>query len=190
MDGVYLFASPASKVLFGWDPDRLVGQCPEAFVHPDDAGLVISARDRALQTTPRAVAAVFRFRCADATYRWAETLSTSVHDGTETLIVSTVRDIGDRRKLNLDLWRQATTDPLTGVANRAVLVDRLQHALRRLERHTGLVGILFLDLDGFKVVNDTLGHQGGDAVLLQLAERLRRLLRPPDTLARLGGDEF
>ena len=106
------------------------------------------------------------------------------------LVVSSVRDIGNRKDLELDLQRRATTDPLTGIANRTVFMDRLHQALRRLERHDGLVAVLFLDLDHFKLINDTIGHHAGDAVLLQMADRLRRFLRPQDTLARLGGDEF
>jgi len=76
------------------------------------------------------------------------------------------------------------------VANRTVFMDRLHQALRRLERRDGLVAVLFLDLDRFKLINDSVGHLMGDAVLLQMAERLRGFLRPQDTLARLGGDEF
>ena len=189
-DGIYLFASAASQVLFGWEADQLVGKHQDDFVHPDDVALVARSRQHALETAPGAVTTVLRFRCADASYRWTETVSTTVEGQGGTLVVSTVRDIGDRRQSDLDLRRKATTDPLTGVANRTVLMDRLQHALLRLERHAGLVAILFLDLDRFKVVNDTVGHQSGDEVLLQMAERLRRFLRPQDTLARLGGDEF
>ncbi len=110
--------------------------------------------------------------------------------GPEPLVVSAIRDIGDRKKSELDLELKASTDPLTGVANRTVFMDRLRHALRRLERRDTLVAVLFLDLDRFKLINDSVGHLIGDAVLMKMAERLRAFLRPQDTLARWGGDEF
>jgi diguanylate cyclase (GGDEF)-like protein len=106
------------------------------------------------------------------------------------LVVSAIRDIGDRKKSELILEQKASTDPLTGVANRSVFMDRLRHALSRLERRDSLVTVLFLDLDRFKLVNDSVGHQIGDAILTNMAERLRGFLRPHDTLARWGGDEF
>lgn len=191
VDGTYLFVSPASLARFGWAPGELVGKDARDFAHADDAARFDETRD-AVWSQPEAPAltTMFRFRCADGSYRWTETVSTVVHDGADALIVSTIRDIGDRRRTELDLRRQATTDPLTGVANRTVFMDRLQQALRRVQRRDGVVAVLFLDLDRFKLINDTLGHLMGDAVLLQMAERLRAFLRPQDTLARLGGDEF
>jgi diguanylate cyclase (GGDEF)-like protein len=86
--------------------------------------------------------------------------------------------------------RRTTSDPLTGVNNRVMFMDRLHQALRRLHRRDGLVVVLFLDLDRFNLINGSVGHSTGDAVLRQMAERLRGLLRPQDTLARLSGDEF
>jgi diguanylate cyclase (GGDEF)-like protein len=106
------------------------------------------------------------------------------------MVVSSTRDIAERRTAELELQRRAATDPLTGVANRTVFMDRLRQALHRLDRRDGLVAVLFLDLDRFKLINDSLGHHVGDSVLLQMAERLLQVLRPQDTLARLGGDEF
>lgn len=190
VDGVYQFVSTASFALFGWKPADLMGRHQDAFIHPDDVALVDQARQGGLHDPTVAVTTVCRFRCAGGTYRWTETLSRLVDSGNERLVVSAVRDIGDRRKSELDLERQATTDALTGVANRTVFMDRLQQALRRLERRDGLVAVLFLDLDRFKLINDSVGHLIGDAVLLKMAERLRAFLRPQDTLARWGGDEF
>jgi diguanylate cyclase (GGDEF)-like protein/PAS domain S-box-containing protein len=88
------------------------------------------------------------------------------------------------------LSHQALHDPLTGLPNRALFVDRLEHAVAGLGRTQGLIAVLFLDLDGFKFVNDSLGHDVGDVVLATVAERLQRSLRPTDTIARFGGDEF
>jgi diguanylate cyclase (GGDEF)-like protein len=89
-----------------------------------------------------------------------------------------------------DQRRASLHDPLTGLPNRALILDHLRLALARSRRRPSNVGVLFVDLDGFKVVNDTLGHQSGDAVLVATGERLRAALRPPDTVGRLGGDEF
>jgi diguanylate cyclase (GGDEF)-like protein len=85
---------------------------------------------------------------------------------------------------------EAVHDPLTGLANRTLLRDRLEHALARVERGASTTGILFIDLDNFKHVNDAYGHAAGDAVLVELGRRLRATVRPADTVARLGGDEF
>ena len=97
------------------------------------------------------------------------------------------RTLGERQKLEAELKRQALHDPLTGLANRVLFADRLEHALARRRE---LVAVLYLDLDDFKIVNDTLGHEAGDQVLARTAERLRSAVRPQDTVARLGGDEF
>ena len=190
LDGVYAFVSPSCHALFGWHPHELTGAREEAFVHPDDVTAISEARLDAVRASGGTVVTVYRLRTADGTYRWVERLARAVELDSERWIVSSSRDIADRRKSELELLHRASTDPLTGVANRAVFMDRLQQALWRLDRRDGLVAVLFLDLDHFKLINDTAGHLAGDAVLLKMAERLRTFLRPHDTLARLGGDEF
>ena len=189
-DGVYVFASPASMRLFGWAPDHLVGMAHDLLVHPDDVALVQAALSRVLDDPFESQRFVYRFRCADGTYRWTETISRRIDTDHGEVVVSSVRDVGDRETAQLELKRQATTDPLTGAANRTLFMDRFHQALRRLERRNGVVAVLFLDLDRFKVINDSFGHSAGDAVLVAVTERLRGLLRPQDTLARVGGDEF
>ena len=109
-------------------------------------------------------------------------------DGTSTHLVGTVQDITDRRRLEDEIRYQAFHDALTGLANRALLLERLNHALIRRERTP--MALLFLDLDEFKGVNDALGHAAGDDLLVGFARRLESLIRPSDTPARFGGDEF
>ena len=111
--------------------------------------------------------------------------------GESPLVVCMLEDITDRKQVELQLVHDAFHDPLTGLPNRALFIDRLDHLLvratRRTEQH---FAVLFLDLDRFKVVNDSLGHLKGDQLLMAIAQRLRFCVRPDDTVARLGGDEF
>ena len=99
-------------------------------------------------------------------------------------------DITTRKRAETQLAHQALHDPLTGLPNRTLFLDRLSLALARLERRPGTVAVLFLDLDRFKVVNDSLGHDVGDQLIMVMAQRLRAVLRPGDTAGRFGGDEF
>ncbi|CAA9459132.1 MAG: diguanylate cyclase/phosphodiesterase (GGDEF & EAL domains) with PAS/PAC sensor(s) [uncultured Rubrobacteraceae bacterium] len=105
-------------------------------------------------------------------------------------VVHAVIDITERKALEEQLAYQAFHDPLTGLSNRTLFMDRLEHALARVGRSKDSVAVMFLDLDNFKVVNDSLGHEVGDRLLVVVSERLQPCLRPGDTIARLGGDEF
>jgi len=108
----------------------------------------------------------------------------------ETFVVATITDETERRRSAEELFHRAVHDPLTGLANRVLLGDRLDHALARADRRGRWLGILYIDLDGFKAVNDTWHHAVGDEVLRIVAERLTGAVRPQDTVARFGGDEF
>ncbi len=187
-EGVLRYVSPACYDLFGWKPDELEGRTEDEFIHPDDLAALRDCRE-ALESAEVATVS-YRFICQDGSSRWTEATSRRVDENGELLVVSAIRDVTNRQMHIARLEHQAFSDPLTGVANRTVLLDRLRHGLRRLGRSSGVLAVLYLDLDRFKVVNDSLGLRVGDSVLLQMAERLVQHLRPADTLGRLGGDEF
>src|SRR5262249_50070429 len=105
-------------------------------------------------------------------------------------LVLNMRDISERKRLEARLTHQAFHDPLTGLANRALFANRVEHALASSARRGLPIGVLFLDLDNFKRVNDSFGHEAGGAGLVEVANRLRTCLRAGDTPARFGGDEF
>jgi diguanylate cyclase (GGDEF)-like protein/PAS domain S-box-containing protein len=130
---------------------------------------------------------------ADGTLRWFSQRSTPLHrdeGGCVTQLVLAMRDITDGMDLQTRMEYNSLHDDLTGLPNRALLIDRLNAALIRSMRDRREVAVLFCDLDGFKRVNDTAGHAAGDAVLLEIARRLQSVLREGDTVARVGGDEF
>jgi diguanylate cyclase (GGDEF)-like protein/PAS domain S-box-containing protein len=190
--GDFTYLSPTAFPLLGYAPEELVGKRLTRLIHPEDRALAGVARKSAARSTDVRNTRL-RYRRKDGSYAWIESRSRSVMDPATGAMHETqavLRDIGDRVDTQLSMERQALTDPLTGLANRTLLSDRLSHALRHLKRNAGLVGLLMLDLDHFKVINDTLGHEVGDAVLVDAARRIQRLARAEDTVARFGGDEF
>nr|MDP9478111.1 PAS domain S-box protein [Actinomycetota bacterium] len=190
-DGTVLYESPALEPMLGYAPEDFVGRNNYDLIHPDDAPRVLRAFARLSEERGANPYVEYRFRHADGSWRHLESGGVNLLDepGVGGIVVNT-RDITERKTLEERLLHQALHDPLTGLANRALLLDRLGHALDRAERTEACVAALFLDLDDFKVVNDSLGHDAGDELLVEAAERLGSCLRPEDTIARLGGDEF
>ena len=190
-DGTVLFASAALERVLGIAPGEFVGQNSGSVVHPDDLALVnekfSEVRAGAMLHQP----VLYRASHTDGTWRWIEgTVSDLRDDPSVGGIVVNGRDVSERVEAEERLAHLARHDPLTGLPNRAALLDDLARALARGARRNRSVAALFLDLDGFKVVNDSLGHHVGDQVLVAAAERVRSHLRTGDLLARLGGDEF
>jgi diguanylate cyclase (GGDEF)-like protein/PAS domain S-box-containing protein len=190
-DGTVRFVSPSATRVFGYDPTAVLRQTVPELLHPDD-------RDRASRFFREAALAPgvsgpveWRFRQADGSWLHAEILATNLlHDTSVKGVVLNTRDVSERRRLEEQLTHQAFHDPLTGLANRALFRDRVSHALALAQRRGTPVTVLFLDLDDFKTVNDSLGHGEGDRLLIAVAERFLACARTADTVARLGGDEF
>jgi diguanylate cyclase (GGDEF)-like protein/PAS domain S-box-containing protein len=182
--------SPSVARLLGHDPDRLRGRRLTRLVHPDDVPHV----ERLLNATgrrPGAVTLSARFQRADGEWREIEAVADNrLDDAAVQGIVLSMRDVTVRKALEDELRHQAFHDSLTGLANRALFEDRLVHALARARRQSEPVAILFLDLDDFKTINDSLGHEAGDELLRAVAIRIAQVVRTSDTAARLGGDEF
>jgi diguanylate cyclase (GGDEF)-like protein/PAS domain S-box-containing protein len=134
----------------------------------------------------------FQARAADGTIRWLEMHATPLRDsaGHVSALLGIVRDISDKKHSAELIWKQANFDLLTGLPNRYMFQDRLAQEIKKAHRSGSLLGLLFIDLDYFKEVNDTLGHETGDALLIAVAQRISACVREADTVARLGGDEF
>ncbi len=190
-DGTIAYESPAVERVLGWTPDQRIGTTGEEQVHPEDVERLRQLFFELVQDPHGQVSAEARIRHADGSYRLIEIVGRNLlSDPAVNGIVANYRDITDRRSLEDELRHQAFHDSLTGLANRALFSDRLEHALSRTRRSRHRLAVLFLDLDDFKTINDSLGHSEGDQLLIAVAERLRDAIRVGDTIARMGGDEF
>ncbi len=191
-DGRYVSISPSYSQMIGWSTDEIVGKLAVDFLHPDDC---VPATDALLHLFRGGVlpdVVEVRKRHRDGHYITLGTKAcrvTDPHTGNSIGAVLISRDITrDKEKMG-KLKRLATRDSLTGLPNRAWISDRVGHMLAHCEDQA-YTAVLFIDLNGFKAVNDSMGHAAGDALLQQVGERLKLCMRPGDSVARLGGDEF
>jgi diguanylate cyclase (GGDEF)-like protein/PAS domain S-box-containing protein len=190
VDSTVRYVSPSISRVLGYDASHLVGRALRGFVHPEDHASCEKARIETLAIGRPAVSEC-RIQHRDESWRYMElTTSNLLQDENVGGIVVNLRDVTDRRKLEEELRHQAFHDPLTSLANRALFQDRTGHALARANRQSEPVAVLFLDIDDFKMVNDSLGHAAGDELLCEVARRIVFCIRPSDTAARFGGDEF
>ncbi|MEY2447332.1 MAG: hypothetical protein QOH79_808 [Acidimicrobiaceae bacterium] len=190
--GIITYASEASERLLGFAPQDLVGHPASELVHPDDLPWL---RDRiAADFANTSLAQSVELRARRATGDWVhiEAVVANLADRPSVRgIVVNARDITERKQAEAALEHQALHDGLTGLPNRLLFLDRLDHAITRANRDADTApAVMFLDLDRFKLVNDGMGHDAGDELLAAVAARLRVAIRPGDTIARFGGDEF
>src|SRR5271155_4132803 len=182
LDGRFTLLNPAWEQLLGWSIEELKAHPMQELVHPDDLEQTLALTLAGHHRPAQFVNFTNRYRHRDGSWRWL--LWSARCDGEAW--DAAAKDVTDRMWLE----RQALHDPLTKLPNRLLLMDRARQALARLRRSNGPIALLFIDLDRFKAINDSLGHAVGDHLLISVSERLAEMLRDSDTVARLGGDEF
>lgn len=191
-NGKYVYVNHAMAAMLGYEEEELIGASYRQLYAPED----LSSADERFERRQRGedVPSTYESRLLhkDGQTRIIATISAGpVEQDGEMLTMGTVRDITEQKRIERQLRHNATHDPLTGMPNRTLFVERLRKAMTyAIGRGHISYAVLFLDLDGFKVVNDSLGHAAGDQLLMEIAHRLRSCLRPWDTVARHGGDEF
>jgi diguanylate cyclase (GGDEF)-like protein/PAS domain S-box-containing protein len=189
--GTVLYTSPAWHRVLGWDPTASDRETLVDHLHPDDRPSVTEMLTW-VQTHPGEPRLLtFRVRHLDGSWRHVEMTTTNlVHHDAVRGVVSNLRDVTEQVAAAEYLTQLALHDVLTGLANRRLVLDRVERALEEQRREGGTVAVLYIDLDGFKEVNDVHGHAAGDELLTAVAQRLASSVRGVDTVGRLGGDEF
>jgi diguanylate cyclase (GGDEF)-like protein/PAS domain S-box-containing protein len=190
--GHYLRANDAFCRMLGYEAHEIPLLSLASLTHVDDVQRDTELFQRILdgETTSVAFEKRFRHRDGRTVFAWLTSAVAQDAQGEPLYLISHALDVTERRKEQAELERLALTDTLTGLANRTLLNDRLDQALARLHRESSCAALLMLDVDRFKLVNDSLGHQVGDALLVEVASRIEAVTRADSTVARLGGDEF
>jgi diguanylate cyclase (GGDEF)-like protein/PAS domain S-box-containing protein len=185
------YHTPSVERVLGYGEDELVGRRLSELLQSEEAEKLGGFFADVCATPGAPMPRDLPLRRKDGTVVQLESVFNNLLDvATVGGVVLTARDVTERRALEDQLAHQAFHDSLTGLANRALFSERITHAIERGTRRRNLFAVLFIDLDDFKTVNDSLGHAAGDELLVTVAERIRSAIRPEDTCARLGGDEF
>jgi diguanylate cyclase (GGDEF)-like protein/PAS domain S-box-containing protein len=185
-----LYVNPALCAMFGYSAAELIGVNLRSFVHPADIAVAEADYDVLKNCSLSHVVSELRVVRRDGTTAWIQRDAVMVPGthGSADIIIGQFQDVTARKQAEAELARQAVTDSLTGLGNRKAFLDSV-HSQREAEPAAS-VGIVFIDLDGFKQINDTYGHSVGDAVLIHVAQRIAQLVVDTDSVYRLGGDEF
>jgi diguanylate cyclase (GGDEF)-like protein/PAS domain S-box-containing protein len=191
-DGVVLQANASFGTIVDRSPADLVGVHIESLTHPDDRQLSEAWTHRLFTSNIATRQLEVRYLRADGPRVWVSLSASCIRDasGSPKYGICQIEDVTERRAMNELIAHAAIHDPLTDLPNRTLFMDRLEGALDRADRSEGSVMVAFVDVDHFKVINDSMGHEWGDRVLCLVAERIKEAMRPGDTVARLGGDEF
>ena len=192
-DSVYY--SPRWKALLG-HTEQEVGTSPVEWqhrLHAQDRAAAMAALEACLSGRKSSFYSEHRLRCRNGDWKWVQmraAVTARDHTGSALRLTGTMSDISRRRLSEERVWQHANFDALTNLPNRRLFRDRLEQEVKKAQRNGQQIGLMFIDLDRFKEVNDLLGHDAGDMLLIQAAQRLAACVRDSDTVARLGGDEF
>ena len=187
--------SPRCQEMYGYLEGEM-SDSADAFddhTHPEDLAAMLQARQLHFDGKTASYVNEHRLRCKDGSWKWILSRGMVINrdvNGKPLRMIGTHTDITDRKSAEAQVWQQANFDPLTSLPNRSMLRDRLGQELKKTARDGRQLAILFVDLDHFKEVNDTLGHDAGDLLLVEAARRIVGCVRESDTVARMGGDEF
>lgn len=191
-DSCFVYANPALTAMLGYTPEEFMGLDFTAVVAPEFLDIWRQRYKARIGTGPEPPGRYeVQFLCKGGSERiWLDLHARRIQYNGRPAVLGVLRDISEYKTIQSELIQISRTDPLTGLANRSRLIDLLQLSMQSATRRREKLAILFMDLDGFKDVNDTLGHTAGDQLLREVANRLKISVRSVDIISRFGGDEF